>query len=69
MDYNKKSWINSIDKEQLPWPQLITGNEDINQQLMESYSFRGIPFNVLLDKEGRIIGTGYSVATLIREVE
>lgn len=68
LDTNKNTWINTVNKENLPWPQLITGAEEgLNNELMERYSFRGIPFTVLVDKEGNIIATGHSVES-VREL-
>ena len=69
IDTDNTAWDKAIDKEQLPWVQLITESREITQQLMDTYSFVGIPNYVLLNREGEIIITGQSVNFLLNMIE
>lgn len=69
LDYNTSTWIKTINREKISWVQLITESEEINQELMDAYSFKGIPYYVLLNHEGEIIGAGNFAETLTNLIE
>lgn len=69
IDTDNKAWSKAIDKEQLAWVQLITEDSEINQKLMDAYSFVGIPNYVLLNRKGEIISTEQSVDLLLNMIE
>lgn len=69
IDTDNKAWNKAIEKEQLPWVQLITESSEVTQKLMDTYSFMGIPNYVLLNRKGEIISTGKSVNHLLNMIE
>lgn len=56
-DRNWDDWINALDKEDMPWLQLIDSFPDKNSPAIAASKFgtKGLPYYVLLDKERRII--------------
>ncbi|HWK06738.1 MAG TPA: TlpA disulfide reductase family protein [Puia sp.] len=52
---NRKVWIEAIEKDSLPWLQVLN-NEDADKfDAMKAYGITALPTKILLDKEGRII--------------
>lgn len=64
LDTDTKNWENALDKYQMSWMQLVTGNVEVNDRIMQAYSFNGIPFWVLLDNSGKIVDYGQSTQLL-----
>ncbi|MDQ2178422.1 TlpA disulfide reductase family protein [Marinifilum sp. D714] len=54
IDQSKNAWMNAMRKEKMPWPQVQAPKA--GKDIMKEYQFSGIPFIVLLDKEGKIVG-------------
>lgn len=57
LDKTKEAWINAIKEDRLSWAQM----SDLgywNSKAVEIYKFEGIPYNVLIDPKGIIIGEG-----------
>jgi thiol-disulfide isomerase/thioredoxin len=54
IDQSKNSWMKALRKEKMPWPQVQAPKA--GKDIMKEYQFSGIPFIVLLDKEGKIVG-------------
>ncbi|UKJ07646.1 TlpA disulfide reductase family protein [Solitalea lacus] len=52
VDAQPEKWKKAMDEEKMAWPQI---NAQDSKPVMSSYLFSGIPYLVLLDKEGRII--------------
>lgn len=54
LDSNKDNWVKAIDDLKMTWPQMsdLKGWESAGAQL---YHVRGIPTNVLVDQQGRIV--------------
>lgn len=50
-DAKAKVWKAAVKKDQLPWKQLWIGKSKIRKD----YKFNNMPFNVLIDKQGRIV--------------
>ncbi len=57
LDEDKKAWINAIKKDGLPWQQ-IADLEGFRNEIAQYYFVRSIPFNLLLDEQGKIITKG-----------
>lgn len=53
-DSKKDKWIEAIEKDQLPWIH-VSDLKQWQNLTKELYCISGIPSNVLLDKEGRIV--------------
>ena len=56
LDDNKTDWMNAIAADQLNWYQVSDLNRG-NSPVIGQYGVDGIPYNVLVDPEGKIIAT------------
>lgn len=65
VDERDKDWKEALEKENMSWTQLNDPDPAKGPVTMK-YKVDGIPFSVLLDKEGRIIAGGCSGAVLDR---
>jgi peroxiredoxin len=56
LDDDKQAWLQAIKNDQLAWPQM----SDLQQAsaAATAYQLTGIPFNVLIDPQGKIIAAG-----------
>lgn len=54
LDNNKASWQNAIQEDNLTWTQ-VSDLKYWNSAVVSLYSIEGIPFNVFLDPEGKVI--------------
>jgi thiol-disulfide isomerase/thioredoxin len=54
LDESKEDWLDAIKEDKLEWKQ-ISDLKGWNTEVVRSYGFDGIPFNVLLDPTGKII--------------
>ncbi len=53
VDENRIEWVDAIDQDQLTWTNV--GDMEGSIQAVNSYNVQNIPFNYLLDEEGKII--------------
>jgi peroxiredoxin len=63
LDNNKEQWLKAIQKDNLQWRQ----GSDLkawNSQVVMDYGIKGIPFNMLLDPDGKIIAKNLRGADL-----
>ncbi len=70
LDTSETDWLISMKKNQVPWVQLLTGNDELVKQIKTIYAFQAIPFTVLLDQEGKIVQNNcdiYSIDEFIKE--
>jgi len=54
VDKSSDEWKKAMTQEQMPWPQILAPQS--GKEIMELYQFSGIPFIVLIDKEGKLVG-------------
>ncbi|MDR0385899.1 MAG: AhpC/TSA family protein [Prevotellaceae bacterium] len=54
LDNNKEAWIKGIKDDGITWPQM-SDLKGWNSEVALKYKVQGIPFTVLLDKEGKVI--------------
>lgn len=54
-DTDKKAWRGYLDKDALPWSQVIDTTGYESSKIIEGYAKPPIPFYFLLDKEGRMV--------------
>jgi len=52
----KQDWINAIEKDGLIWKNHVSDLKGWSSVVVPLYGFQGIPFTVLLDKEGNVVG-------------
>ncbi len=58
LDKDKASWIKAIQQDGLIWPSHVSDLGYWSSSVVKQYGFSGIPFTVLIDKEGRIVAKG-----------
>ncbi len=56
LDKDKQAWINAIAKDNLSWPNHVSDLKFWSNEAAQLYKVSGIPFTVLIDQEGKIIG-------------
>ncbi|MEO5891992.1 MAG: TlpA disulfide reductase family protein [Ferruginibacter sp.] len=70
LDRNKESWVKAIADDKLTWYH-ISDLKEWNSAAVSLYGFNGIPYNVLIDPAGKIIGSdlrGNSLEMKLAEV-
>lgn len=58
LDKDKTAWINAIAKDGLVWKSHVSDLAYWSSSVVKQYGFSGIPFTVLIDREGKIVGKG-----------
>jgi thiol-disulfide isomerase/thioredoxin len=58
LDKDKTSWVNAIQQDNLTWPNHVSELKFWESSVVKEYGFDGIPFTMLLDKEGKIVDVG-----------
>ncbi len=56
LDTDKEKWKQAIKKDELSWPSHLSDLLGWNSPVVQLYGIQGIPFTVLLNPEGKIIG-------------
>ncbi len=64
LDNNKDRWINAIKQDNLTWPNHVSDLKQWQTEATKIYGFRGIPYTVLIDKEGKIVAKNLRGPTL-----
>lgn len=57
LDANKDAWLGAIQKDGLVWPNHVSDLKQWGNEAGKLYGVHGIPFSVLIDKQGKIIDT------------
>ena len=55
LDKEVERWKAAISKDQLSWASHVSDFKAWQSPVVQLYGFNGIPYNVLIDKEGKII--------------
>ena len=58
LDKNKVAWQEAIAKDNLTWENHVSDLAYWNSVVVKQYGFKGIPFTVLIDREGKIVAKG-----------
>lgn len=69
LDKSKTKWMQAIQKDGLVWNNHVSDLKGWGSAATRLYGFRGIPYTVLIDKEGKIIATRLRGAALQRKLE
>ncbi len=69
LDNDKEAWKAAIEKDGLAWPNHVSDLLQWNSPMPQLYGFDGIPYTVLVNKEGNIIGTGLRGAELEQKLK
>jgi thiol-disulfide isomerase/thioredoxin len=67
LDKEKDKWVEAIQVEGITWPQ-VSDLQYWNSEVVKQYSIEGIPYTVLLDKEGKIIAKNLRGAELDKKL-
>lgn len=54
----KVVWVNAVQSQKLPWISVVDA-QGIDGMAARSYNVQGVPWNVLIDKQGNIVGSNY----------
>ena len=54
LDKEKEDWVGAIQSDKLLWTQ-VSDLQEWKSAAVSTFNFSGIPFNVLVDPEGKII--------------
>lgn len=57
LDFDRKKWLDAIKKDKLVWPNHVSELKGWQTSVLPSYGITGIPFTVLIDKNGKIVQT------------
>lgn len=57
LDRDKAAWLAAIEKDNLKWPNHVSDLKQWSNEAARMYQVTGIPFTVLVDKEGKVINT------------
>ena len=57
LDKSKEAWAAAIEKDGLLWPNHVSDLKQWSSRVAKIYGVHGIPFTVLIDRDGKIIGT------------
>jgi peroxiredoxin len=57
LDKRKDKWVDAIMQDKLTWPH-VSDLQFWNSSVVQLYKFNGIPFNVLVDPQGKVIAQG-----------
>ena len=53
----RQNWLNAIKADKLTWDNHVSDLKGWGSPIVQKYGFQGIPFTVLIDREGEIIAT------------
>lgn len=67
LDKEKENWVEAIKSDGITWPQ-VSDLQFWNSEVVRLYSIEGIPYTVLLDREGRIIAKNLRGAELDKKL-
>lgn len=57
LDRNREAWLSGIESDNLTWPQ-VSDLKYWNSSVVKDFGISGIPFTVLVDKDGNILAKG-----------
>jgi len=69
LDDNVEAWKAAIASDGLTWPNHVSDLLKWSSPLPQLFGFEGIPYTVLIDKEGKIIGTGLRGTSLEQKLK
>lgn len=69
LDKDGEKWKQAIEQDKLSWPYHVSDLKAWSSEAAKKYQVKGIPFTVLIDKEGKIIDTKLRGEALQLELE
>lgn len=68
LDKNRKTWVNALRKNRMPWLQL-SDLKEWDSSVVESYALYAIPYTILISPDGKIVAKGLRQQALKEEFE
>lgn len=68
LDKDRAKWLEAIEKDNLSWPNHVSDLKYWSSKAAKLYGVSGIPFTVLIDREGKIVKTKLRGAQLEQEL-
>jgi len=68
LDKQKDDWLGAIEADKLSWTQ-VSDLQEWSSAAVSTFNFNGIPFNVLIDPDGKIIAQSLRGDSLERKLE
>ena len=68
LDANEASWKGAIGADELVWPYHVSSLKQWNCPVAKEYRVRGIPYSVLIDKDGKILALSLRGEELINKL-
>lgn len=68
LDKEKEDWLGAIETDKLNWPQ-VSDLREWKSAAVSTFNFEGIPFNVLVDPDGKIIAQSLRGNALEKKLE
>ena len=69
MDKNKTAWENAILKDNLIWKEHVSDLKGWASESANTYGVRGIPYNFLIDADGKIISKNLRGIQLHQQID
>jgi hypothetical protein len=69
LDEDVEAWKNAIQKDGLIWPYHVSDLNGWKTSLTAVYGIEAIPYTVLINKEGKVIGTNLRGEQLEQKLE
>lgn len=69
LDKRKKDWKKAIEQDGLDWKYHVSDLNFWNSRAVKKYGIKGIPYNFLIDKEGRILAKNLRGEKLHKEID
>ncbi len=70
IEHSKQNWLDAIEDDGMTWKQ-VSDLQFENSSVLKLYHVKPeeIPYNILLDKEGKVIAKGLTAETLVPEIQ
>ena len=69
LDKDINRWLSAIKQDNLYWPNHVSDLKQWQSEAVKIYGFTGIPFTVLIDKEGEIIAKNLRGVALDKKIK
>lgn len=69
LDSKKDSWLEAISKDNLLWDAHVCDLKRWNSKAVNDYGIRSIPANILIDRDGKVIGRDLKGHALVNKIK
>jgi len=68
LDEDKTKWLKAVEKDQQPWQQFCELKPWVNNSLFRKWGIDFMPYNFLIDKDGKLIDKEITIAFLEKKI-